>query len=160
MIDKARSEKAAILEGTAFRLCTLSSSLHKPLTVFPGAIIRVCQFHIIQAIRRWVRDHFLPQRQKKGKPTVKLKRASPSLPTAAMAQLLDAFRAAQRCRVEADWPRHRNIFEQNVRTICAAAELASRAASIIQYFRDNWWCAEWRGMHSLCTSIYQHTFCF
>lgn len=70
--------------------------------VFPGVIIRICQFHIIQAICRWERDR-LGEENKKAVKTGKRGRAKHiqenlRISDEALSELLDAFRSTQRCR--------------------------------------------------------------
>ncbi|KIM87288.1 hypothetical protein PILCRDRAFT_271067 [Piloderma croceum F 1598] len=140
MIDKSLAEKRAIQR------------------VWAGAIICVCQFHIIQAILRWVEEKGCGESGKLSKKTGKQPKKAvdrtgkPSLPTAAMKEVLEAFRWAQRCRNTPNdrWHQAQVIFEGSLQRICHSHNCAESFATILKYFRDNWWCDEWR---DLCTDI-------
>ena len=151
MIDKSLAEKNAIQQGIG--TTHLNSALcSSQVTVWPGAIIRVCQFHIIQAIVRWVEERGRGESGKSSKKTGKYpKKAGDggklSLSTKAMKEVLEAFRWAQRSRNTADdrWVQAQIVFESNLQRICRSYNYAESLNAITKYFRDNWWCGEWRG---------------
>jgi hypothetical protein len=150
MIDKSLAEKNAIQKGIGTTHSNSALRLSH-VTVWPGAIIRVCQFHIIQAIVRWVEERGRGESGKLSKKTGKRpKKAGDggklSLPTKAMKEVLEAFRWA-RCRDTADdrWAQAQTVFESNLQRICQSYNCAESLNTITKYFRDNWWCEEWRG---------------
>ncbi|KAE8220092.1 hypothetical protein CF319_g6335 [Tilletia indica] len=119
MIDKCRAEFNAIEE------------------VWPGIQVRICQFHVMQAICRWDVDiktasSSPPSIKRKDKPAICL-----------------AFRGAQRCRQISDWPATLEIFEANITKTLHEYE-SSVVAQVIAYFRVNWWSPPW---HLLVTDI-------
>lgn len=147
MIDKSLAEKKAIQKGT-LREQLYDIGYLPQFSVWPRAIIRVCQFHIIQAILRWVEERGRGESGKLSKKTGKRGKKGTSnnklsLSGAGMKAMLEAFRWAQRCRNTSrdPWHQAQTIFEGNLRRICQADNLNA----IITYFRDNWWCEEWRG---------------
>ena len=150
MIDKSLAERNAILQGymdtQLLYICWLCH------TVWPDAIIRVCQFHIIQAILRWVEERGHGESGKLSKKTAKRPKKHSghgklSLPTGAMKEILVAFRWVQRCRNTPNdrWQQAQTIFEANLQWICHSHNCADSLNVISKYFQDNWWCNEWRG---------------
>lgn len=118
--------------------------------VWPEALIRVCQFHIVQAIRRWVDERAregMKDRVYANQKRKKKKSRAFSLPTKATAEVIVAFRYAQRCRDTADkpWAGYQLTFEGEIGRICTQWSKEEYADIIIDYFRDNWWSNEWRG---------------
>jgi hypothetical protein len=79
-----------------------------------------------------------------------------SLSTKAMKQVLEAFRWAQRCRNTADdrWAQAQIIFESNLQRICQSHDFAKSLNAITKYFRDNWWCDEWRSKLIIATCFF------
>lgn len=107
-------------------------------------MIRVCQFHIVQAIQRWVEE-----RSKNGSKTGhSSKKTKPRLSVSAMKDVLVAFRYLQRCRdtVEDPWDTALTIFEGELRRICSSHGFKTAFSTVRDYFRKNWWSVEWRGM--------------
>ena len=105
-------------------------------------LIRICQFHIIQAIRRW--DHELTTGNKKTKGK-RRRRKTTSLPEKALVDILHAFRSTQRCRNIDDWPEAQAAFENRLFTVCVNYDVEDLNATLVEYFRENWWCDDWRG---------------
>ncbi len=143
MIDKSLAEKNAIQRGIGATLSNSALCLSQ-VTVWPGAIIRVCQFHIIQAIIRWVEERGHGESGKLSKKTGKRpKKAGDggklSLPTKAMKEVLETFRWAQRCRNTTDdrWAQAQIVFESNLQRICQSHNYANSLNVITKYFRDN-----------------------
>lgn len=136
MIDKSAAERNAILRGSLNSLFLGNYSLTFLLSsVWPNAIIRLCQFHVIQAILRWDRDRHLPRDLQE--------RAQPRLSIALKRRILYAFREMQRCRQDEDWILYRTQFERSVhRYLQDTPELLE---SVLGYFRENWFKLEWRG---------------
>lgn len=66
--------------------------------MFPSVFIRLCQFHVVQAISRWDADD--GKRESVPKIGVKLK-----------VDILVLFRSLQRCRSWGDWPKYKSQFE-------------------------------------------------
>jgi len=97
---------------------------------FPGIPIRICQFHVMQAILRWDRDE---GNINQPKPTLNLQRKH---------MLLYAVRELQRCRTEARWPMYVAAFERCVRQIVAGS--STSFDTIMEHFRSNWFVPAWR----------------
>lgn len=119
MIDKSRAELNAIKE------------------VWPAMHVRVCQFHIIQAICRWDTD----SGSAASRPPGIARRDKPAICT--------AFREAQRCRDKADWPVAMSAFETSIREALTTYS-SNTKRDVIEYFRKNWWATTW---HSCVTDI-------
>ncbi|KAJ6488269.1 hypothetical protein C8R47DRAFT_1216070 [Mycena vitilis] len=111
----------------------IDNSLTKP-PVFPRVIVRICQFHVMQAILRWERDGSAPGEQQ-ARPTLDIRRKH---------QLLWAVRAVQRCRDPAQWQAHINQFRQRLDYITEGSRTSS--ATLWNYFEANWFCDEWRDL--------------
>lgn len=112
-------------------------------------IIRVCQFHIIQAIRKFDYDLGAGHASKNARKTGKRPRYQKSLPEEALVEILELFRSTQRCR---DTPTHpwseaQATFEDRLLSICQNHGVESSVTTLTSYFRDNWWCDEWRGWY-------------
>lgn len=117
-------------------------------------IIRICQFHIIQALARWAEDRGRGESSKKATKTGKRAKGRPSLSMEAMKEVIVAFRFAQRCRdtLQDPWKRALQIFEGELKRICNAHGQESAFETVRSYFQKNWWCSEWLGaflMHYL-----------
>ncbi|KAE8259487.1 hypothetical protein A4X13_0g997 [Tilletia indica] len=119
MIDKCRAELNAIQN------------------VWPSVQVRVCQFHIMQAICRWDTD------TKTG-----LDRP-PGVSRAHKADICVAFREAQRCRNPTDWPVTVATFETRVRKILSGYT-AAIVTLVVNYFTRYWWTEPW---HELVTDM-------
>ncbi|KAJ7604744.1 hypothetical protein FB45DRAFT_699245, partial [Roridomyces roridus] len=100
--------------------------------VFPGIIIRICQFHVMQAILRWERDH--------GGSGENLQR--PTLSLLRKHQLLYAVRELQRCRNPDDWDGYTQRFRQRLEAIAEGS--STTATQLWSYFEHNWFIVEWR----------------
>jgi hypothetical protein len=103
MIDKCRSELKAIKQGkSTIPACYIQlSSEMMPSPAFPNAYIRLCQFHVIQAILRWDGDD-------------KSQSTRPRISQEMKYEILIVFRALQRCRTWESWPVARETFLQQV----------------------------------------------
>jgi hypothetical protein len=142
--------------------------------------MRLCQFHVIQAIRRWDRDHGrrrkkrrtrkpkgTKSKRRKGKKTTAQNTSNPnsetseddgsddhvSLPKGAMTSLLDLFRHLQRCRADDKDPFEPAVqsFESELADLCTAHRVNDTMLTAIKkYFRENWFIEEWRGS---CSSL-------
>ncbi|KZP15732.1 hypothetical protein FIBSPDRAFT_958571 [Athelia psychrophila] len=112
MIDKSRAEKNGIQR------------------VFPGIPIRICQFHVVQAILRWEKDE--PSGQ--GRPKLSLVQKH---------HLLYAVRDLQRCRDSHDWDDKLRVFYRRVGVL--SNDDIDKAERIKAYFNVNWFKLEWRG---------------
>jgi hypothetical protein len=145
MIDKSMAEKNAIRKGRNDIPLWLPFCNNPVIThsVFPNAIIRVCQFHIIQAIGRWAEgDHkgrASKQERKSGKRGRK-KKGFPTLSKDALTEVLEAFRYAQRCRNTPDdpWSESQKTFEESLYRICKEHGDFDAPKSITAYFKENW----------------------
>ncbi|KAF8573395.1 hypothetical protein K439DRAFT_1625113 [Ramaria rubella] len=96
IIDKCRAELKATKKGMSTRWSTVMRT-DEVLEAFPGAIIRICQFHIIQAILRWDCSNGKIAKAPRISARVKLK-------------LCVHFRKAQRCRTHEEWPAYQKNF--------------------------------------------------
>ena len=99
--------------------------------------IRLCQFHVIQALIRWAKSK--PKKAKKGGKT------SPhhNLHEEALQELLVLFRQAQRCRDSRAWESHfLTTFNAGVDALSHKHKCNSNV--IKAYFNDNWW-GTWLG---------------
>ncbi|KAK4705327.1 hypothetical protein P7C70_g884, partial [Phenoliferia sp. Uapishka_3] len=151
MIDKSRSELNA--------LQMWSDEMQTPIN------IRLCQFHIIQAILRWSADN--PGQSERGSTKgIKISRI-------AKLEILDAFRVLQRYRVtrrpespdkaaeseddyavrcDVEWKEAVHVFAERVNDLAIAYAEEGEAdlwyQKVLNYFEDNWFTAEWRGASS------------
>ncbi|KAJ7064679.1 hypothetical protein C8F01DRAFT_1127692 [Mycena amicta] len=131
MIDKSKAKVRGIRNGL-FSSYTLTSL--NLCVVWASVRIRICQFHVIQAILRWERDHDLDKDDKRVILSVSMKD-----------QLLQAFRELQRCPSSEDWEAHVAVFERAVELL---ASNKSAAREIKKYFRLNWFNIVWRDLWS------------
>ncbi|KAJ7109222.1 hypothetical protein C8R44DRAFT_884294 [Mycena epipterygia] len=102
------------------------------VNVFPLVCIRVCQFHVMQAILRWQRDH-APAGERQTRPALDNKRKH---------QLLYAVREIQRCRDPARWQEYLDQFRRHLDIIAQGSRTSSQ--TLWDYFEANWFCDEWR----------------
>ncbi|THV02008.1 hypothetical protein K435DRAFT_792949, partial [Dendrothele bispora CBS 962.96] len=109
MIDKSYAEHGAIL------------------SVWPNMVIRLCQFHVIQAILRWQTENGAPE---PGRP--RLKRTAKYL-------LLWSFRRLQRARDEKSWENELQIFIERLKHIVPASSFSA----VLNYFETNWFSETW-----------------
>ncbi|KAJ7785929.1 hypothetical protein B0H16DRAFT_1445870 [Mycena metata] len=123
MIDKYRASKFAIRQERLYDFLR---------TVFPGIIIRICQFHVMQAILRWERDNAVVG-EAQARPTLDIRRKH---------QLLWAVREIQRCRDPAQWQEYLDQFRQRLEWIAEGSR--NSAQTLWDYFEANWFCDEWR----------------
>lgn len=72
-----------------------------------------------------------------------------SLSVGAVAEVLDAFRLLQRCRDKADDRFYvaERVFNQRITEICTAHDHLAAINDVISYFKENWFCDEWRGAY-------------
>lgn len=129
-------------------------------------MVRICQFHIIQAILRWLNSQ-LPRRAGSG--LEKPRRSRPSKRSEdsdleeaegerfsankeLIAAILDAFRELQRCRTAQDWPAAHARFEAAVLLAVsenpATNEKPGVGDKILDYFASTWFNDTWRGTSS------------
>ncbi|CAD6940287.1 unnamed protein product [Tilletia caries] len=112
MIDKCRAELKALE------------------SVWPETQIRVCQFHIVQAICRWDTDN----KANAARP--------PGIHRKDKAGICFAFRDAQRCNSMDEWPATQAAFETAIKS-CLKAYKADIIEQVLNYFEVNWWSAPW-----------------
>ncbi|THU89074.1 hypothetical protein K435DRAFT_915517, partial [Dendrothele bispora CBS 962.96] len=110
MIDKSRAEVIAIRE------------------VWPQMHIRLCQFHVVQAILRWETDQGLTQ---PGRP--KLDRTAKYL-------LLWAFRQLQRAHDRESWDQELGVFLTRMEHIIQDRHIRN---IVLNYFEVNWFTKFW-----------------
>ncbi|KAF9525919.1 hypothetical protein CPB83DRAFT_513029 [Crepidotus variabilis] len=133
MIDKCRAERTAIYNGVFYDLIYCQTILIC-LLVFPQATVRICQFHVMQAILRWDKEHgdtFEPQPR-------------PTLSLQCKHALLAAVRRLQRCRLSEDWDGDVERFKCDVEKLCEGSSASSK--DILSYFRVNWFTEDWRDL--------------
>jgi hypothetical protein len=106
-------------------------------SVWPNVPIRLCQFHVIQAIIRWDRDVYINADSREY--------SNPRLSTSLKRRVLWAFRELQRCRQEEDWEVYRQTFEARLKRYLENE--GALFARVLGYFTDNWFTEEWRGMY-------------
>ncbi|KAF8593340.1 hypothetical protein BDV93DRAFT_461414, partial [Ceratobasidium sp. AG-I] len=111
--------------------------------VFPNVEVRVCQFHAMDAIQRWLKAaHPLPVDL--GKKTKSKSRKTFIVPEDAHKDIQNAFRLTQRCRDAQDFTTYRNAFDEAIGQICAAFNIPQQKDPICQYFNENFWSQDWR----------------
>ncbi|THU88277.1 hypothetical protein K435DRAFT_680156, partial [Dendrothele bispora CBS 962.96] len=118
MIDKCRAEYHAILH------------------VWPGACIRLCQFHVIQSILRW--------EDEKGDPEAR----RPSLKQPKQHMLLYAFRDLQRAYDEDTCEEEKGLFLRRIREkiVPNGKNKDAEVDTITIYFERNWFDPFWRDL--------------
>lgn len=105
-------------------------------------IVRLCQFHIIQAITRWGKAK--PSKKKNQQKS--LSAQYHNLNEEALQEMLVLFWQTQRCCTHQEWPQFKKAFTDGVNAI--SAKHGCNAPVINAYFEDNWWSEEWLGMRS------------
>ena len=153
MIDKSMSELNGIRAGKEVSvgpLSTAHSSLTSRGTVDPDALVRLCQFHVVQAISRMEQDNGT--------------RGSPmrmSMPL--KVEIIYFFRILQRCRRWEDWEETKATFFDRVKnTVMTQGHKGDPAGDtgemqetrhaeqwefIRNYFEVNWFTATWIREH-------------
>lgn len=109
--------------------------------VFPGAIVRVCQFHVVQAIGRADFHATKPD----GTSTQTKNRVTVGLPL--RRDVTNLFRRVQRFRGQADpksWEEYRRDFDEGVREACEKHDNEAAAAPVLTYFEKYWFSEYWR----------------
>jgi len=99
-------------------------------SVWPDMAVRLCQFHVIQAILRFSTDSSGDADR------------PPSISRKERKKILAAFRLLQRCRDPTKWEQSVQRFEQDVTLFMQQRS----PGPILQYFRKNWYIPFWRGM--------------
>ncbi|KAJ9105223.1 hypothetical protein QFC20_004358 [Naganishia adeliensis] len=146
MIDKDRAERNALAAA------------------FPEVPIRLCQFHVVQAILRWFTDgekRFEEEAEEaeavddasQNPPTKKGRKPKkrdiiPRLPNEAKLELLQCFRELQRWRHgDGPWSSAVDDFTSSIYKICEKHNCTTRmGTAVTKYFQDNWFIDEWRDM--------------
>ncbi|KAG8730395.1 hypothetical protein FRC12_020288 [Ceratobasidium sp. 428] len=111
--------------------------------VFPSSPIRICQFHVVQAILRWLKaSHKAPST----KPAKKGSKATKSVlvPQDAHEDILKAFRRTQRARTHEQFLVAQQTFEASIGDICTNYGVPEQHDTICAYFQKNWWSTTWR----------------
>ncbi|EJD36355.1 hypothetical protein AURDEDRAFT_174552 [Auricularia subglabra TFB-10046 SS5] len=109
------------------------ASVKAILEVWPDAIIRICQFHVIQAILRWHTDS--------GGNLEEGDNRRPRLSHHEKRQMLVAFRSLQRCRSADAWDQATQLFLATLRTIAGDG---AKFRAVKNYFESNWFTPFWR----------------
>ncbi|THU78330.1 hypothetical protein K435DRAFT_610768, partial [Dendrothele bispora CBS 962.96] len=112
MIDKSYAENGAIL------------------SVWPNMVIRLCQFHVIQAILWWQTENGAPEPGRRH-----LKHTAKYL-------LLWSFRRLQRARDKKSWENELQIFIEHLKCIVPASSFSN----VLNYFETNWFSETWRDL--------------
>ena len=118
---------------------------HACLSVWMDINIRLCQFHVIQALICWGKSK--PKKAKKGG------KASPhhNLDEPALQELLVLFRQAQRCRDSRAWEsQFLTTFNTGVDDLSNKHKCNPNVVKA--YFNDNWW-GIWLGRVFHCTAF-------
>jgi hypothetical protein len=146
MIDKDRAERNAIMNGESLLVCLAEQFLISVLySVWDGDVgtrlhLRVCQFHIVQAILRWMAS------------TVRILQD-------VKVGIIQHFRLVQQCCDPFDdpWEESLETFEQSIANTYAEFKISpGNTQTVLQYFRDNWFCPEWRGAcYECCRTVHK-----
>ncbi|KAJ9121451.1 hypothetical protein QFC22_002067 [Naganishia vaughanmartiniae] len=114
----------------------------------PDFLVRLCQFHVIQAIRRWVVEHRVlldgssseSESDAENEEVETAQHEKPYLPRTAMSELLQLFRCLQRVRNGGqEWKDAVDRFAEGVRDLCVSFKLPEEdSKKIIDYFEKNW----------------------
>lgn len=122
--------------------------------MFPEALIRLCQFHIIQAIARadfFIGDVSLQKLAAKVQQSLKAGKHRIVIGTDTRKKIENAFRKVQRYRGESvgePWSVFRHRFGEDIRVACEEDMVEEEAAeAILEYFDDYWFCSRWRGQY-------------
>lgn len=113
--------------------------------VFPNVEVRVCQFHVMDAIQRWLNVSHSSLVEHDGKKGKTKSKKTFQVPKEAHADIARAFRFTQRCRQSDDWPTYVHAFDSAIKGICQQHGVPEQASTITSYFQDNFWCRDWRG---------------
>ncbi|TFK84165.1 hypothetical protein K466DRAFT_497090 [Polyporus arcularius HHB13444] len=114
-------------EPSHFMIDKCLAELHAISIAYPLALIRLCQFHVVQAITRVERDS-----GDRGSPMrlgVELK-----------AEIIYHFRRLQRCRTHEAWADAEKTFFRNVQR---AIRYQEQYDFVYRYFKSNWFTEEW-----------------
>ena len=117
------------------------------VTVFPDSTIRVCLFHIIQAIGH---ADFTDGDVDLGKLRTKKRKKGVirgAVSLKARNTMVAAFCKVQRYRGSIDpkpWCSYRNEFEVDVQAICDDHDIESMIVRILRYFDKYWFTEFWR----------------
>jgi hypothetical protein len=125
------------------------------MSEFPGASIRVCQFHIAQAVGRAdffgdedvVKEKARLAREKTDGAKKRLPRVRVAVSLRARKDIFLAFQKIQRYRATDEKPfeYYREIFVQDLREALQKHGLASSLRHIVRYFDKYWFSDLWRG---------------
>lgn len=119
---------------------------HYVIPVFPDAVIRVCQFHVIQALGRadLHHDDVDPGTEKVG---VTKRKNRISVSKGARADIAVAFRRFQRYGGDDDpttLNEYKERFREDIVALCDDHSIEAAVPSIMRYFERNWFCNRWR----------------
>ncbi|KZT29402.1 hypothetical protein NEOLEDRAFT_1215062 [Neolentinus lepideus HHB14362 ss-1] len=122
------------------------NQLHAIRTADPDVYIRLCQFHVIQAILQWDCDSGKEHQNDEAVPRIGFELKY---------QILILFRALQRCRLKEDWPRASSAFLEGIkelimnqpdrlRTSMKSGNLRTAQWQFVRlYFERNWFIDDW-----------------
>ncbi|QRV77110.1 Ulp1 protease family, carboxy-terminal catalytic domain protein [Ceratobasidium sp. AG-Ba] len=115
--------------------------------VFPDTPVRVCQFHAIQAIQRWLHaSHaYILEVEASKQPKVRKSRSKQTftVPPEAHSNILELFRYTQRCRNHEEFTVYQDAFESGLKQLCHIHSISRQFPTIQHYFRENFWSSEW-----------------
>ncbi|KAG8790885.1 hypothetical protein FRC12_010763 [Ceratobasidium sp. 428] len=126
MIDKDRAERKATQKA------------------FPKTPVRVCQFHAVQAILRWLHASH-PYLLERDSTKASKSKQTFTVPEEAHTSILRLFCYMQRCRTAEEFPAYQQAFELGLKRVCDGHGVPKQYTAVSQYFKQNYWCAEWRG---------------
>ncbi|KAE8221862.1 hypothetical protein CF319_g4848 [Tilletia indica] len=134
-----------IAEAEAWRPASVTidkcrAELNAINSVWSGVQVRICQFHIMQAICRWDTE------------TKSSTARPPGIARQDKAVVCTAFREAQRCRSLDDWSKALQAFEARIKDGLKGYG-AAIVDQVLKYFATNWWSTPW---HNLVTDIGLH----
>lgn len=117
--------------------------------------LRLCQFHIVQAILRYFNDVASKKGDDSSIDTTDGNPIRFRLVKEAREKVLVYFRALQRCRDPEEWDDAVEEFQSNVREACQDLNVTdARIVILLAYFDLNWLCDEWRGAFYTYLSFY------
>ncbi|THU75493.1 hypothetical protein K435DRAFT_880724 [Dendrothele bispora CBS 962.96] len=133
--EKLVEEAWIVVEAEEWKPLFVMIDKYRPEYIAVNAVwddmcIRLCQFHVIQAILRWDDDHG------------KLLKARLQLSRVQKYKLLWSFRELQHAHDEESWMEEKNLFLERLRIIVPKESFNP----IKEYFEQNWFTKFWRDL--------------
>lgn len=114
-----------------------------------AVFIRLCQFHVIQALLRWMQDVGSKSDPNPSDPlsTIEGPAVPFAIPKDLRQDILVHFRVLQRCQNAEDWDDTVETFKAELQDQCDQYQLQDhKVESLIAFFDRNWFVPEWRGV--------------